>query len=185
VSARPQARPDADPAVATSVAAAGSRRQRPPIVVLLTTAVVLTAVVQGLLLQTYFVPSAALAPTLEPGDRVLVWKVSPALATGDVVVVDTTATAPVDRATPVDDGLAGRVLTPIAELLGVDSGRQDHLAVVGGVAGDDVRLTAPVTGTVPASVPRDAVVGTAVLRVWPLSRFGTIDATASSGAGTP
>jgi signal peptidase I len=152
-------------------------------VVLLVAVVVLTALVQGLLLQSYFVPSAALAPTLEPGDRVLVWKVSPALEPGDVVVVDTTASAPTDRATPVDDGLAGRILTPLAELLGVDSGRQDHLAVVGGVEGDDVRLTAPVTGTVPASVPRDAVVGTAVLRVWPLSRLGTVDAVTATAAG--
>lgn len=149
---------------------------------LLAAAVVLTALVQGLLLQSYFVPSAALAPTLEPGDRVLVWKVSPALEPADVVVVDTTATAPVDRATPLDDGLAGRLLTPLAELLGVDTGRQDHLAVVGGVTGDDVSLTAPVTGAVPPVVPRDAVVGTAVLRVWPLSRFGTIDADAVAGA---
>lgn len=177
------ARPDADPAVATSVAAAGSRRQRPPIVVLLAATVVLTALVQGLLLQSYFVPSGALAPTLEPGDRVLVWKVSPALEPGDVVVVDTTATAPVDRATPRDDGLVGRVLTPLAEQLGVDTGRQDHLAVVGGVTGDDVSLSAPVTGTVPAAVPRDAVVGTAVLRVWPLSRFGVVDASTDAVAG--
>jgi signal peptidase I len=163
------------------VAAAGSRRQRPPIVVLLAAVVVLTALVQGQLLQSYFVPSAALAPSLEPGDRVLVWKVSPALEPGDVVVVDTTATAPVDRATPLDDGLAGRVLTPLAEMLGVDTGRQDHLAVVGGVTGDDVSLSAPVIGAVPGVVPRDAVVGTAVLRVWPLSGFGTIDATAVAG----
>lgn len=152
--------------------------------VLLAAAVVLTALVQGLLLQSYFVPSAALAPTLEPGDRVLVWKVSPALEPGDVVVVDTTATAPVDRATPLDDGLAGRVLTPLAELLGVDTGRQDHLAVVAGVTGDDVSLSAPVTGAVPVVVPRDVVVGTAVLRFWPLSRFGRIDADADAGAAT-
>lgn len=152
--------------------------------VLLVAVVVLTALVQGLLLQSYFVPSAALAPTLEPGDRVLVWKVSPALGPGDVVVVDTTASAPVDRATPLDDGLAGRVLTPLAELFGVDTGRQDHLAVVGGVTGDDVSLSAPATDAVPAVVPRDVVVGTAVLRVWPLSRFGRMDAVAVAGAAT-
>lgn len=145
---------------------------------LLAAAVVLTALVQGFVVQSYFVPSAALSPTLDPGERVLVWKVGPSVAPGDVVVVDTTATAAVDRATPVDDGLAGRVLTPLAELLGVDSGRQDHLAVVGSVTGDDVQLAAPTTGAVPGVVRRDAVVGTAVLRVWPLNRFGTVDGSA-------
>lgn len=166
------------------VAAAGSRRQRPPFVLLLVAAVVLTALVQGLLVQSYFVPSASLSPSLEPGDRVLVWKVSPALDAGDVVVVDTTATASIDRATPVDDGLAGRVLTPLANLLGVDTGRQDHLAVVGAADGDEVSLVAPVTGAVPASVSRDDIVGTAVLRVWPLSRFGTIDTGTVAGVGS-
>ncbi len=144
----------------------------------------LTALVQGLLVQSYFVPSASLSPSLEPGDRVLVWKVSPALDAGDVVVVDTTATASIDRATPVDDGLAGRVLTPLANLLGVDTGRQDHLAVVGAADGDEVSLVAPVTGAVPASVSRDDIVGTAVLRVWPLSRFGTIDTGTVAGVGS-
>jgi hypothetical protein len=33
-----------------------------------------------------------------------------------------------------------------------------------------VTLTEPVA----SSVPRDSVVGTVVLRVWPLSRFGTV-----------
>jgi hypothetical protein len=49
-----------------------------------------------------------------------------------------------------------------------------------------VSLVAPVTGQVPRSVPRDAVVGTAVLRVWPLSRFGPVsapDPTAGALAG--
>ena len=112
----------------------------------------LTALVQGLLVQSYFVPSASLSPSLEPGDRALVWKVSPALDAGDVVVVDT--------------------------------GRQDHLAVVGAADGDEVSLVAPVTGAVPASVSRDDIVGTAVLRVWPLSRFGTIDTGTVAGVGS-
>ena len=55
--------PDADPAPATEVAGAGSRR--PGVVPLLVVAVVLTAVVQGVLLQSSFVPTSALAPDLE------------------------------------------------------------------------------------------------------------------------
>ena len=162
------AHPDADPVPATSVAGAGSRRPRP--VVLLAVAVLATAVVQALVLQTYFVPTAALAPTVEPGDRVLVWKVSPGADPGDLVVVDTTATATTDRSTPVSDGVIGRTLAAVADLLHVDIGARSALAVVGSSTPDAVSLTEPVA----TSVPRDAVVGTVVLRVWPLSRFGTV-----------
>ena len=162
------ARPGADPAPATSVAEAGSRRPR--LVVLLGAAIVATALVQAFVLQSYFVPTAALAPTVEPGDRVLVWKVRPAADPGDLVAVDTTATATVDRSTPVADGVVGRVLAAAADLLHIDIGAQSELAVVGTSTPDAVSLTAPVAST----VPRDAVVGTVVLRVWPLSRFGTV-----------
>ena len=161
------ARPDADPAP-TSAVAAGSRRPRP--VLLVATAVVATALVQAFVLQSYFVPTAALAPTVEPGDRVLVWKVRPSPAPGDLVVVDTTATASVDRSTPVSDGLVGRVLASAADLLNVDVGDQSTLAVVGSTTPDAVSLTAPTTAT----VPREDVVGTVVLRFWPLSRFGRV-----------
>jgi non-ribosomal peptide synthetase component F len=168
------ARPDADPAPATPVAGAGSRR--PGVVVLLVAAVLVTALVQGFVLQSYFVPTAALAPAVQPGDRVLVWKVRPSTGPGDLVVVDTTASAPVGRPTPASPGTVGRVLASLAGRLGVDTGRQDRLAVVASGAddtgGDDVALGAPSGGT----VSRDDVVGTVVLRVWPLDRFGTVPA---------
>jgi len=162
------ARPDADPAPATEVAGAGSRR--PGVVPLLVVAVVLTAVVQGVLLQSYFVPTSALAPDLEAGDRVLVWKAPPAAATGDVVVVDTTGSAGVDRSTPADDGPVGGTLSALGDLLGVEPGPRDALALVASATDEDVTLAAPVPGT----VSRDDVVGTVVLRVWPPSRLGRV-----------
>ena len=162
------ARPDADPAPATAVAGAGSCR--PGVVPLLVAAVLLTAVVQGVLLQSYFVPTSALAPDVEAGDRVLVWKARPAAAEGDVVVVDTTRTAGVDRSTPVDDGLVGRTLAAVGDLAGVEVGGRDALAVVESSTDEEVTLAAPDPGT----VSRDDVVGTVVLRVWPLSRFGRV-----------
>ena len=100
----------------------------------------------------------------------LVWKVSPGADPGDLVVVDTTATATTDRSTPVSDGVIGRTLAAVADLLHVDIGARSALAVVGSSTPDAVSLTEPVA----TSVPRDAVVGTVVLRVWPLSRFGTV-----------
>ena len=93
------ARAAGDPASATPVAGDGSRR--PGVVWLLVAAVLLTALVQGLVLQSHVVPTAALAPAVEPGDRVLVWKVRPSPDPGDLVLVDTTDSAPVERSTPV------------------------------------------------------------------------------------
>ena len=157
------ARPDADPAPATAVAGAGSRRPR--LVLLLAAAVVATALVQAFVLQSYFVPTAALAPAVEPGDRVLVWKVRPAADPGDLVVVDTTASAAVDRSTPgVRRARSAASWPRWPTWLHVDVGAQTELAVVGSATSDDVTVTAPVAAT----VPRDDVVGTVVLRVWPL-----------------
>jgi hypothetical protein len=162
------ARPDIDPAPATRVAGAGSRR--PGVVPLLVAAVALTAVVQGLVVESSFVPTSGLAPTLEAGDRVLVWKVRPAPGPGDVVVVDTSATAEVDRSTPVDDGLIGRTLSGAADLLGIHPAPQHRLAVVASTSGDRVRLG----GAVPTTVPSTDVVGTVVLRFWPIGRLGAV-----------
>jgi hypothetical protein len=179
------ARPAADPVAATVVARAGPRRPR--LVLVLAAALLATAVVQAFVLQSYFVPTAALAPTVEPGDRVLVWKVRPAADAGDLVVVDSTGTAAVDRSTPVADGVLGRMLSSLADLLHVDVGTQSQLAVVGaaaprgsadGSAAPDVAVARPGQGT----VARDDVVGTVVLRVWPLSRFGTITTAPAAGA---
>ena len=169
-------RPDADPAPAT-VAGAGSRRPR--VVVLPVAAVVLTAVVQGLVLQSYVVPTAALAPAVEPGDRVLVWKAASGAQAGDLAVVDTTATAAVDRSTPVDDGPVGRVLSAVAGLLGVEIGRQDRLSVVTASSGDTVTLGAPAPGEVAAA----DVVGTVVWRIWPLDRLGAVPAASLAEVG--
>ena len=164
------ARPVADPAPAPTRAGAGSRR--PGLVVLLVTALLLTAIVQGLVLQSYFVPTAALAPAVQPGDRVLVWKVRPSTEPGDLVVVDTTSTAAVDRSTPTSPGTLGRLLSAVAGRLHISSGRQDELAVVESASGDGVVLRAPVAGR----VPRADVVGSVVLRVWPLDRLGAVTA---------
>jgi signal peptidase I len=161
------ARPDAGPAPATEVAGAGSRR--PGLVPVLVAAAVATALAQALAVQSSYVPSSDIAPTLEPGDRVLVWKVRPAPAPGDVVVVDTSATTGVDRSTQVDDGPVGRVLASAAEVLGVHPAPSHRFAVVGSTSGDDVVLGGPDRTT----VARSDVVGTVVLRVWPLGRFGS------------
>lgn len=159
----------ADPATPTPVEGAGSRRLR--VLPVLVVGVLLAALVRAALVQSAFVPSAALAPTLEPGDRVLVWKVDSQPQPGDVVVVDTTGTATVDRATPTDDGLVGRVLGGIGRALGVRIGTQERLAVVDAVTPEGLSVRMPD----PATVPAADVVGVVSGRFWPLDRLGAVE----------
>ncbi|MGL5818368.1 MAG: S26 family signal peptidase [Phycicoccus sp.] len=158
-------RPDAE----SATAGRGSHRSR--VLVLVAVAIVLAAVVQALVVQTYVVPSAALAPTVEPGERLVVWKMRSTPELGDLVVVDTTDTADVDRATPVDDGPLGRLLGTTAGWLGVDIGTQSRLGEVTAVAGGRVTVRTPDERTVDA----EDVVGTAAWRLWPFDRFGSVD----------
>ncbi|NHA66974.1 S26 family signal peptidase [Phycicoccus flavus] len=73
--------PDPGPALA----AAPGRGRR--VVATLAIGVVVAALVRGLLIESYFVPSAADAPTFEPGDRVLVLKTDHRAEAGDVALV--------------------------------------------------------------------------------------------------
>ena len=88
---------------------------------------------------------------------------------GDALVVDTTGTVP-DRSTPTGDGVVGRVLAAVADVVGVRPGSSDDLAVVASVEGDVVRLAAPRS----LEVPAEDVVGVVVGRVWPPDRVGAV-----------
>ncbi|MGL5865093.1 MAG: S26 family signal peptidase [Dermatophilaceae bacterium] len=144
------------------------RRQR---VVLAIIAIVVAAVVQACVVQTYVVPSAALAPTVIPGERLVVWKVRSTPEPGNLVVVDTTDTAVIDRGTPVDEGPIGRVLARTAGWLGVEIGTQSRLDVVAAVAEGRLEMRTPDERAVE---PGD-IVGIVAWRVWPLDRFGSVD----------
>jgi signal peptidase I len=68
--------------------------------------VIAAALVRGLLVESYHVPSAANAPTFEPGDRVLVFKTDRRAEAGDFALVD-------------DDGALR--LTPSTDVAGTGS----------------------------------------------------------------
>ena len=78
--------PTATDPVPAPVARTGSRR--PGVLIVLVVAVVTASLVRGLLLESYHVPSAGQAPTLEPGDRVLVLKTDHRAEAGDLALVD-------------------------------------------------------------------------------------------------
>lgn len=120
---------------------AAPRRQGPSWFVLVGVALLVMLLVRGLLVQSFYVPSGSMQPTIEPGDRILVSKLvsGDEVQRGDVVVFDGTTTfAAADRTPHQDDGLIGRTLAGAASLVGVDLGEQDFVKRVLGLPGDRV-----------------------------------------------
>jgi signal peptidase I len=134
-----------DPAAASAssdaAASSGPAARGPSWLLLVGIALVVMVLVRGFLVQSFFVPSGSMEPTIEPGDRILVDKLvgGSSLQRGDVVVFDGTSTfAAADRTPHQDDGLIGRTLASAARLVGVDVGEQDFVKRVVGLPGDRV-----------------------------------------------
>src|SRR5688500_5938334 len=118
-----------------------ARRRGPSWLAMLGVALLLMVLVRGFLVQSFYVPSGSMEPTIEPGDRILVNKLVTGddLRRGDVVVFDGTDTfAVAERAPRRDDGPIGRALDEGADLLGIDLGQQDFVKRVIGLPGDHV-----------------------------------------------
>jgi signal peptidase I len=121
-------------------AASGGRRG-PSWLTTLGVALLLMVLVRGFLVQSFYVPSGSMEPTIEPGDRILVNKLVSGddLRRGDVVVFDGTDTFAVAERDPhEDDGPIGRALSRGASWLGLDLGEQDFVKRVVGLPGDHV-----------------------------------------------
>jgi signal peptidase I len=118
-----------------------ARRRGPSWFVLLGIALVVMLLVRGFLVQSFYVPSGSMEPTIEPGDRILVNKLATgdALVRGDVVVFNGTTTfAAADRTPKESAGLLGRVLGDAASFLGIELGEQDFVKRIIGLPGDHV-----------------------------------------------
>lgn len=104
-------------------------------------ALVLMLLVRGFVVQSFYVPTGSMEPTVEPGDRILVNKLAGAsdLHRGDVVVFDGTSTFAVADRTPVQaHGVVGRALSGAASLFSIHLGEQDYLKRIVGMPGDRV-----------------------------------------------
>jgi signal peptidase I len=133
-----------------------------------TTAVglVLMVLLRALVAQSFFVPTASMAPTVEPGDRVLVNKLADraGLHRGDVIVFDGTSTfAAADRSPRSSTGAIGRALGSVATAMGIQLGEQDFLKRILGLPGDRVvccdaggRLSVNGVSVAEHYLPRDA-----------------------------
>ena len=178
------------------------RRQGPSWLVLVGVAVLVMLLVRGFLVQSFYVPSGSMEPTIEPGDRILVSKLvsGDEVKRGDVVVFDGTTTfAAADRTPHQDDGLIGRTLAGAASLVGVDLGEQDFVKRVIGLPGDRVvccdaegRLTVngvPVEedylfpGDVPSDLTFDVTVPAG--RLWVMGDHRSDSADSRSHLGDP
>jgi signal peptidase I len=104
-------------------------------------ALVVMMLVRAFLVQSFYVPTGSMEPTIEPGDRILVDKVDSGsdLHRGDIVVFDGTTTfAAADRTPQQSTGLVGRVVSGAATLVGVNLGEQDFVKRIIGLPGDRV-----------------------------------------------
>lgn len=190
---------DPEPDVAPEPAATVHQKKRPLRLLIEWVAIVVVALLFSFLMreyvvQTFFIPSGSMEPTLLVGDRILVSKLSVTFGTihrGDIVVF---------KAPPAEH--CGEVVTDLVKrVIGLPG---DHLTskgntiyVNGKVLKEPWSHYEPLGQaigkvTVPAnsyfmmgdnhpdscdsrmwgSVPRSDIIGKAFLRIWPLSRFG-------------
>lgn len=108
---------------------------------------VLMLLIRGLVVQSYFIPSGSMEPTLQPADRILVNKIAVAssLQRGELVVFDGTHTFAdphagigSDRRSPL-----GRALDAVASTLSLGGNESDFVKRVVGLPGDHVMCCDP------------------------------------------
>jgi signal peptidase I len=98
--------------------------------------------VRGLLVESFYIPSASMEPTLSPEDRILVNKIGGAssLQRGDLVVFDGTHTF-ADRAAGSgsdQSSAVGRIMGSMASSLSIHLNESDYVKRVVGLPGDHV-----------------------------------------------
>jgi signal peptidase I len=108
---------------------------------LLGVALVVMVLVRGFLVQSFFVPSSSMEPTLHPGDRIVVATVAPAsgLHRGDLVVFDGTSVFARKAVDPAASGTLRRALASLQAALSLPTDESDYVKRVIGLPGDRVR----------------------------------------------
>lgn len=157
-------------------------------------AILIATVLRTYVVQTFWIPTGSMIPTLQENDRVVVNKLSYRLGgvdRGDIIVFTTPPGVPEDYkdlvkrviALPGEtvEGLNGKVLVDGKVLdesylpEGTSTSQFGPRKIPAGtywVMGDnrsnstDSRVFGP--------VPKDSIVGHAVVRIWPLRRFGLL-----------
>ncbi|MBP6997624.1 MAG: signal peptidase I [Phycicoccus sp.] len=133
-----------DPAPATLGGAGSSPRRRTgAFVVPLGVALLLTLAVRAFLVESVYVPSAAMGPQVPAASRVLVVKPGVQPVAGEVVVADISRVFGLaQRSTPYADGAIGSAMSSLASVVGVSGESQAIVSRVVAVGGDVVSVTA-------------------------------------------
>jgi signal peptidase I len=122
------------------------RSRRTLLVTLGLLAVVGLVALRGFLFGSFLVPSASMAPTIEPGDRIMVERLveDDSLRRGDVIVFDGTEGFASSTVSPHrSDDAWTRLSTGVAAALGIDTGERDYVKRLVGLPGDRVRCCTP------------------------------------------
>jgi signal peptidase I len=117
------------------------RRPRHRALLLAGVGLVLMLMVRGFLVQSFYIPTGSMEPTLEPNDRILVNKigVESSLRRGDLVVFDGSRTFAPQAADGADAGSGlGKALGAMASLLSIQVSQSDYVKRVVGLPGDHV-----------------------------------------------
>jgi signal peptidase I len=192
-SAAPDQAPEPDPAPA------GRKRKSVRVAIewgaILVVAVLAAVLIRTFVVQPFYIPSGSMEPTLNVGDRVLVNKLSydlHAVHRGDIVVFK----KPPNDTSPGVKDLIKRVIGLPGENI---SGRSGHVYIDGHELAEPWLPKGVTTAPFPTTVippgeyfmmgdnrgdsadsriigpvPKSLFIGRAFLRVWPLSRIGTL-----------
>lgn len=100
--------------------------------------ILLLVLLRTFVLQSFHVPSASMAPTIVPGDRVVVTKIGAGeVRRGDLIVFDGTDTFAGART----GGGFGQALAAAASTFSIDLGRRTYLKRIAGTGGQRVSCT--------------------------------------------
>jgi signal peptidase I len=115
-------------------------RSRYRVLLLVGVGLVLMLVVRGFLVQSFYIPSGSMEPTLEPGDRILVNKVGVAtlLQRGDLVVFDGRRTLAPHASRGSETSAVDRTLGAMASILSIRTSQSDYVKRVVGLPGDHI-----------------------------------------------
>jgi signal peptidase I len=118
------------------------RRSRLRWLVVLGAGLVVMLLVRGLVVQSFYIPSGSMEPTLQPADRILVNKIGVAssLQRGELVVFDGTHSFPDPHGGTGSDrsSTLGRALGAVSSILSIGVNENDYVKRVVGLPGDHV-----------------------------------------------